>query len=575
MSKLVAIGAIGLYSLYVLGLQNPEESDSVDELVFDDDGQEVLVEDPLQNYLAMMGISMGTSLGIRAVVRGGSKAISTVTGRAATRAATATATRAATATATRAATATATKAATNATSKVVTTAATKAPTLVVTKAADAAADAARAAKAADAAADAVKAAKAADAAADAARAAKAADAATDAARAAKAADAAADAAKAAKASANAAKGAKASSMLSKLKGTPADLIMMIISQILITVLDLDPDKFAACDNGEFDLNGLPDWAKAMISGVPVLGDIFDLVGNKLCFRGGCEKGLDNEGGLCYKPCDPGFKSDGAIMCWKQYPEFENNGMGHTIVNITKKMITEVGSIPTDCPPGTENQGGICYPSCAPGYDGVLGRCWARIQKVNTVGRLPDKAGCPNGWRDDGTSCWDDLKTTGGGCRGGNTYECGRLRGAFGEDWGAKWCTNPIQCDPVVTTGSGTIKMTLFQRQSCAVDEDMVDGLCYKKCPAGMGRVPGAPYDCRTNGDISTDRGAGVLTGCGSGLVKDGALCYKEKPGYTLLAGTFAQNCPSGSKDIGVACERASYNRGVGLMPLGIRMKPRL
>ena len=196
-----------------------------------------------------------------------------------------------------------------------------------------------------------------------------------------------------------------------------------------------------------------------------------------------------------------------------------------------------------------------------------------------MGRIPDKGGCPNGWRDDGTSCWEDLKTTGGGCRGGGChtgYFGERLRGAFGEDWGPKLSTkcDPIVCDPIVTSGCGCIKLNLFQRQTCGADEDKIDGLCYKKCPAGMEHVPGAPYDCRTIGEISYSRGAGESMKCKAGEVQDGALCYQPRPGYKLLAGTYSQNCPDGARDIGVACERDKYYRPAGTIPLTIRMKPR-
>ena len=121
---------------------------------------------------------------------------------------------------------------------------------------------------------------------------------------------------------SAAKAGNASKMMTKLKGTPADLIVMVIAQILMAVLDLDPSKFMDCETGEFDLGKLPDWAQAMIGAIPFLGDLFDLIGNKMCLKAGCPRDApDESAGLCYKPCDPGFKSDGAIMCYKQYPEF--------------------------------------------------------------------------------------------------------------------------------------------------------------------------------------------------------------------------------------------------------------
>ena len=548
MSKLALLGVVGVTTMYVIGLQNPPED--IEYIEYEDGSVDIM--DPQLGFLEGLGLSLGTQLAVSALARGASKAVGSVVGKTAAKTAASAATKAAGTVVTKAATTVVTKAATEAATTVVTKAATTVVTMAATEAASKAATTV-VTKAATEAATTVATKGATTAATKAATTAV------------------------AKSASVAAKGAKASTMMSKLKGTPADLIMMIISQILIMVLDLDPENFAKCDNGEFDLNSFPQWAQIMISAIPFLGDIFDLIGNKLCFRGGCAAGEEEFGGLCYKPCAAGFKSDAGAPynCYKQYPDFEGNGMLHTFLNMTKKMITEMGSIPGGCPAGMVGDAGLCYTPCEAGYKGIGPVCWADTHKVNTVGRIPDKGGCPGGMRDDGTSCWDDLKTTGGGCRGGNTYECGRLRGVFGEDWGPEWCTAPIQCDPVVTTGSGTIKMTLFQRQSCGANEDLIDGLCYNKCPVGTDHVPGAPYDCRTRGDLSKTRPVGTPMVCTGGDEQDGALCYKPKPGYRLLAGTFAQNCPAGSMDIGVACERENYNRGAGMIPLGIRMKPRL
>ena len=339
----------------------------------------------------------------------------------------------------------------------------------------------------------------------------------------KSANAAADAAKAAKASANAAKSAKGSTLISELKGTPADLLMMLLSQILIATLDLDPENFVDCKTGEFDFNQWPDWAKAMISAIPFLGDVFDLIGNKLCFKGGCPAGQENFNGLCYKPCDAGFKSDAGAPynCYKQYPEWEANGMLHTFLNLTKRMETVVGTPMSECPAGTERNGALCYPTCKAGYNEVLDRCWANITKVNTVGRMPDKRLCAVGEHDDGTSC---HRVTGRACADdcSKGWDTCRRRGAFGECVGG--CRE--SCSPVL----GGITTTLFQRQTCGADEDKIDGLCYKKCPAGMEHVPGAPYDCRTVGDISYSRGSGEPLKCPAGKVQDGALCYEPKKG---------------------------------------------
>jgi hypothetical protein len=85
-------------------------------------------------------------------------------------------------------------------------------------------------------------------------------------------------------------------------------------------------------------------------------------------------------------------------------------------------------------------------------------------------------GCRDGFRNDGLTCFKD-----GGIR---TYECGRLRGAFGEDWGPKLCTDTWAPE------------SYSQKLVCKEGRVNVDSLCYKPCPPGSGRVPGMPYLCR-------------------------------------------------------------------------------
>ena len=542
MSKVVIAGAVGLTGLYFLGLDNPPDSE---EEVFDNSDPQLNM---LLEVLKSLGIGLGTDLAVRAAWRGGkvavkaagnaaSKTTATVAGKAATKAAASTASKTATSTVVKTATEAATKTTTTVATKAATeaaTAATKASTTVATKAATEAATttATTATKAATG-----------------------------------AVNASADAAKATKASVGAAKASKGTAMIAKLKGTPADLLMMILSQVLIATLDLEPENFVDCETGEFDFNGWPDWAKTMISAIPFLGDVFDLIGNKLCFKAGCAAGQENFNGLCYKPCDAGYKSDAGApyMCYKQYPEWENNGLLHTFLNITKKMETVVGSPLSECPAGMERHGALCYPTCKAGYNGVLDRCWASIQKLNIAGRIPDKRPCGAGEHDDGTSCHRVTgRVCGDDCSKG--WDSCRRRGLLGECYGG--CRE--SCSPVL----GGIVATAFDRYVCGADEDKIDGLCYKKCPAGMEHVPGAPYDCRTKGDISYSRGAGEPMKCPAGKIQDGGLCYDERPGWKLLAGTYSQNCPAGATDIGVACERHNYNRGAGSVPLTIRMKPR-
>jgi len=85
-------------------------------------------------------------------------------------------------------------------------------------------------------------------------------------------------------------------------------------------------------------------------------------------------------------------------------------------------------------------------------------------------------GCRDRFRNDGLTCFKD-----GGIR---TYECGRNRGAFGEDWGPKLCTDTWAPE------------SYSQKLTCKGGKQNVDSLCYEPCPVGAGRVPGMPFLCR-------------------------------------------------------------------------------
>ena len=321
---------------------------------------------------------------------------------------------------------------------------------------------------------------------------------------------------------SAAKAAKGSTMLSKLKGTPADLIVMVIAQVLMAVLDLDPDSFKACESGEFDLGSLPDWANAMIGMIPFLGDLFDLIGNKMCLKAGCPKEApDESGGLCYKPCDPGFKSDGAIMCYKQYPEFESNGMGHTITSITKKILMDTGRVPSACGDDEDKVGLLCYEKAPENWINVAGTIWQTCPSGFTdtgircennqdvgAGRLPALSDCPAGWTNDGLTCREPITMS--SCPGGwkddgltcrEEIRCDPVRwdgccsrGLFGECYG---CARGGDCHggavKAKTLSGGKIETRFLKGPGDY--EERIDGLNYNKCPDGFSRVPGMPYLC--------------------------------------------------------------------------------
>jgi hypothetical protein len=77
-------------------------------------------------------------------------------------------------------------------------------------------------------------------------------------------------------------------MMARMSGTPFGLIFMIIAQILIAVLGLNPDEFELCRANEFDLASLPDWARILIESIPFAGDLFAMIAPTICIRTGCE-----------------------------------------------------------------------------------------------------------------------------------------------------------------------------------------------------------------------------------------------------------------------------------------------
>jgi len=190
----------------------------------------------------------------------------------------------------------------------------------------------------------------------------------------------------AKAALKAANLLKIRKLTTKLMSGPAGLIILVIIIILENVLELDVENFSKCNNDEYDLTSLPGYARTIISMVPNLGDLFDLIGNKLCFKSGCPPDTNKQDGLCYKNCRPEYKAVGPV-CWKS--------CGNNI-----------------------DAGALCRERCRPGYNEVAGVCWK---------------GCDNGFKDIGALCskpvkcntrWDKCATRSRfGCIGGLKTNC--------------------------------------------------------------------------------------------------------------------------------------------------------
>lgn len=114
---------------------------------------------------------------------------------------------------------------------------------------------------------------------------------------------------------------------------------------------------------------------------------------------------------------------------------------------------------------------------------------------------------------------------------------------------------------------------------CHPDEDMIAGLCYKKCREGYEHPSGIGITCTRSYTKNTFIIPPQTALCGPGKVNIAGLCYVDDAhmpkGYTRkVIGTLDQTCPPGAKDIGVACERERYNRGVGKIPLRVYIKDR-
>lgn len=188
-----------------------------------------------------------------------------------------------------------------------------------------------------------------------------------------------------------------------------------------------------------------------------------------CRKEYCDDNQDKDVGFCYPKCKTGF-SGHATICIEDCPQgWTDDGLTCRKEFCGDNQYSSGGLCYDHCKDGYTKSGLICYQNCRDGYNSTLGLCTRPTQSYDRGGgRIPDKRDCPNGQRDDGTSCWEDIhcethwdsclnKTFWGACLGGVTTSC---------------------------SGCGCIKQRLSDRQYCRDDEEMKDGLCYKKCADG-------------------------------------------------------------------------------------------
>lgn len=164
-----------------------------------------------------------------------------------------------------------------------------------------------------------------------------------------------------------------------------------------------------------------------------------------------------------------------------------------------------------CPDGKVYQDGMCYTPCKSGYYGAATMC------------IPE---CPPGYRNDGLYCY---KT---GARGTNYGRgAGRIPDVSCDPgWNIQGIGTASWCDNGAPWYEPWNIKTQDSHKSCYNNEEMNGGLCYPKCDAGY-----------------------HADGC--------CVC--------------AQNCPAGMTDIGISCQKNTYDRGIGNAPkLELKFKGR-
>lgn len=157
-----------------------------------------------------------------------------------------------------------------------------------------------------------------------------------------------------------------------------------------------------------------------------------------------------------------------------------------------------GTVPkSDCPPGQENDAGLCYPVCKQYYKGVGPVCWAKDYGNGTGYPWKFKDGLKHPDRGMEERCKADHK-----------------QGCF--KYGAMY---------------------------------------YPNCSEGFHHVGG--NICQPDGKLSYTRGVGQLY-CKSNEEKDAGLCYADcKAGYYGVGPVCWGNCPKGYVSCGAGCATSS------------------
>ena len=217
-----------------------------------------------------------------------------------------------------------------------------------------------------------------------------------------------------------------------------------------------------------------------------------------------------------------------------------------------------GGVLNDCPAGWRNDGLTCVEPCPEGMrdDGLTcrERCGPGEIDDGLTCRKPIESKmneCPEGSKDVAGTCWgpvrqdcvdDCFKHPAPGCK---TYECGRLRGAFGEDWGPKLCTDcNLRCGQTCWDVQGITKQ-LHQRE-LRVWGGEVRGQ----------RILGKRIVGRVNWDVLLKDLVQGLIDFTTGKLDYGALFDPEKNGVGAAFRKFGKDTQAAFEEVGRRFEKA-------------------
>jgi hypothetical protein len=361
---------------------------------------------------------------------------------------------------------------------------------------------------------------------------------------------------------------KVANLMYKLKDGQTSLMIATIAVLLEKGLKLGSDKLGKCPKGTFDFSNIPEWTKRAIDSIPELGELIDIIGNHLCMKKQCPmKNSYYDKGVCYPRCEHSYKNDKGLMCWKDYKGFNFDKENPQLIK--KKVIYSKGNAPNSCDKNEELIGNKCVTKCKSNYvsngfsciekckDGTVedGMNCIKKQYDRGIGILPRRKPCPPGYRTDKLTClkeeeckkwYDKCKTKDkeGNCKAGISITC---------------------------TGPEIIE----REKKCNSNEEMLNGLCYKKCKNGYDSYGTICYSKTESYTRTTYDRNGTKPECPNDHTKINGICYKKCPeGYDMeKPGICIQKCPIDTIDNRTSCTRTGYKRSGGKLEISLYKKP--